>query len=48
MKFNVIARRIDLLLLRWKLQNGRVQCHHEVLPAALDWIETELVRLEVA
>lgn len=42
MKFDVIVRRCDLLLLRWRLQNGRVQCHPEVLPAALDWIESEL------
>lgn len=35
-------RRYDLMLYRWRLLNGRVDCDPEIYPAALDWIESEL------
>lgn len=35
-------RRCDLLLYRWRLLNGRVDYDPEVIPAALDWIDSEL------
>lgn len=43
----VIWRRFELLRFRWSLTNGRVKCDPETLPAALDWIDSELAVLEL-
>lgn len=45
MDLNLVWRRLELLRLRWRLVNGRVYCDPEILPAALDWIDSELVGL---
>lgn len=39
---NLAWRRLELFRLRWRLLNGRVSCDPELLPAAIDWIDSEL------
>lgn len=39
-------RKLELKRLRWRLLNGRCQCDPDVLPAALDWLNGEIERIE--
>lgn len=41
----ILKRRLELRLLRWKLSNGRIACDPDILPADLNWIEMELASL---
>ncbi|WP_158081710.1 hypothetical protein [Paenibacillus selenitireducens] len=39
-------RKLELKRLRWKLQSGLYQCDPEVLPAAVDWLNGEISRID--
>lgn len=39
---NLAWRRLELLRFRWQLLHGRVSCDPETLPAAIDWIDSQL------
>lgn len=45
MNLDLVWRRYELLRFRWQLTNGRTSCDPDTLPAALDWIESELAGL---
>ncbi|MCI1777154.1 MAG: hypothetical protein LKI04_24395 [Paenibacillus lautus] len=42
---NETLRRLELKLIRWRLEVGRIEIDPEVLPAALDWIDGEIAAL---
>lgn len=46
-KTDLLIEKLDLLRMRWRLLN-RVTVEPHVLPAALDWINSELDKVEKA
>lgn len=42
---NLAWRRLELLRIRWKLINGLAPCDPETLPAAVDWIDSQLAEM---
>ncbi|MGG1878242.1 hypothetical protein ABDI30_11830 [Paenibacillus cisolokensis] len=45
-KVNEMLRRLELKLIRWRIEVGRIKVDPEVLPAALDWVNGEIAALE--
>ncbi|MGG1879097.1 hypothetical protein ABDI30_16210 [Paenibacillus cisolokensis] len=43
---NEMLRRLELKLIRWRLEVGRIKVDPEVRPAALSWLDGEIAALE--
>lgn len=48
MDLDLLIRKFELMRMRWGIANGRVKCHPDVKPAALDWLDGEIAAIEKA